>query len=69
MIYGELSCSQIFFFIFNNCKITELKGLYDEKKQKLCKSRNCETYKIQKLTYIADFQFLINGFYRNSLMY
>ena len=38
MIYGDMSCSQIF-FIFIIVK-TEFKGLYDEKKQKLCKSRN-----------------------------
>ena len=28
-----------------------------------------ETYKIKKLTYIADFQTLINGFYRNIFMH
>ena len=39
MIYGDLSYSRIF-FDFNNHKITEFKGLYDEKKQKLCKTRN-----------------------------
>ena len=33
MIYGDLSCSQLF-LIFNNRKITEFKVLYDEKKTK-----------------------------------
>ena len=28
-----------------------------------------ETYKSQKLTYIADFQALINGLYRNIFMH
>ena len=32
MIYGDLSCSQIF-LIINNRKITESKGLYDEKEK------------------------------------
>ena len=39
------------------------------RKNKNCVKAETETYKIQKLTYIADFQVLINGFYRNSLMH
>ena len=38
-------------------------------KYKNCVKAETETYKIQKLTYIADFQVLINWFYRNSLMH
>ena len=34
MIYGHLSCSWILFLIFNNRKIAEFKGVYDEKKNK-----------------------------------
>ena len=40
-------------------------GLYDIKRYK----EKRKTYKIQKLTYIADFQVLIKGFNRNSLMH
>ena len=36
------------------------------RKNKNCVKAETETYNIQKLTYIADFQVLINGFYRNS---
>ena len=36
---------------------------------KNCVKAETETYKTQKLTYIADFQVLTNGFYRNSLMH
>ena len=54
--------------IFNNRKITEFNVLYDEKKQNFVKAET-ETYKAQKLTYIADFQVLTNKFYRNSLMH
>ena len=32
-----------------------------------CVKAETEIYKIQKLTYIADFQALINGFFRNIL--
>ena len=50
MIYGHLSCSRIFFLIFNNHKIAEFKGLYDEKKKtKNCVKAETKTYKEQKL--------------------
>ena len=39
------------------------------RKKKHCVKAKTETYKVQKLTYIADFQILINGFHRNSLMH
>ena len=43
------------FLIFHNLKITEFKKLYDEK-NKNCLKAETETYKIQKLTYIAGFK-------------
>ena len=47
MIYEDyLSCSRIF-LIINNRKITESKGLYDEKKQN-CVKAETKTYKVQK---------------------
>ena len=39
------------FWIFNNRKITEFKGLYGEK-NKHCVKAKTETYKIQKLPYM-----------------
>ena len=65
----EIWLAHEYSFIFNNRKITEFNGLHDEKKNKNCVKAETETYKIQKLTYIADFQVLINGFYRNSFMH
>ena len=34
MIYGEICLAHKYFLIINNSKITESKGLYDEKKTK-----------------------------------
>ena len=56
------------FLIFNYCKITEFKE-YAIRKSKNCVKAETETYKIQKLTHIVDFQALINGFYRNIFMH
>ena len=39
------------------------------RKNKNCVEAETDTYKIQKLVYIADFQVLTTGFYRNSLMH
>ena len=40
------------------------------RKYKNCVRAEIETYKSQKLTYIADFQaLLINGLYRNIFMH
>ena len=37
---GVFLLAHKYFLIFNHRKITEFKGLYNEKKTKLCKSRN-----------------------------
>ena len=39
------------------------------RKKQNCLKAETETYKKQKLTYIAGFQVLINGLCRNSLMH
>ena len=56
------------FLIFNRHKITKFKD-YTMRKNKNWVKAETKTYKIQKLTYIANFQDVINGFYRNSLMH
>ena len=39
------------------------------RKNKNCVKAETETYRIQKLTYNADFQVLISGFCRNSFVH
>ena len=65
MINGDLFVLPMnIFFIFDYCKKD-----YAIRKYKNCVKAENENYKIQKLSYIADFQALINGFYRNIFMH
>ena len=68
MINGDLSCLWILFWFLIIVKYQSLKD-YAIRKYKNCVKAETEIYKIQKLTYIADFQALINGFYRNIFMH
>ena len=45
----EICLAHEYFLIINNRKITESKGLYDEKKNKNCVKAETKTYKVQKL--------------------
>ena len=53
------------FLVFNNCEITEIKGLCDQKIQKLTETR---TNKIQKHI-LRISKVIIHRFHRNGLMH